>query len=1589
MLSNEETPPAAMRPDPGNHPKVDGEKVRAQMRLWQDRVLDITKSNPLIGLNRSRVAKLQFVEPLPNQLFRNLVLEEAKLRMPLVTRRKDEASQEGLFGIEPVQAEVRVEPGDVSFDVEPIDVMRSLRRIYDNARTTVEERGVTTLFVAFGALRWRDDLFGASISPLWMVPCEFASKGPNAPLRLSIADEEMQLNPALEYYLRERHKVQLVGIPEEPDARSLARFLEQVRSQVSELQWQVTDEAWLSTFTFESLVIYQDLRALTQAAISNHVLAALARAVPAAGRSESLGHDLDALATPEVIPTPVLPTDSSQLEALAYAAAGRNVVMHGPPGTGKSQTIANLIADALSKNQKVLFVSAKMAALNVVHDRLKALGLERFCLEAHSTKAGKAKIIDELRSTMEVEAFGDGQRLKEELQALSKTRDALNSYVRALHRRVEPVGISAYQAIGRLVKRGDAPDVRTKLPWPDPTDATRADLDGCTDLLDELGSVADVFDRRREHPWRGFVSGNFGIQEQETLENALGTLLRACEAILHSAVALELLIPEASRLSIEGWAVFREPLSAIVEIEKLPDGWWLLPVESLEAKARIFDAASKLVVESRSSLASLRASSDLSVSELVKSLAPVETVFNKRYAVLRPSFWRWRRRASEALKPGISRSRRAFLKLVTLCRRLCEIELWFDSNAEGLRCLPAGRASSASEFSTVSKAYCAAAALRKALNASARLPREGTTGISPEVKTAASSLMATLPPGNTELDAALSLIDGLWPSGFVHDCPAGSTPTSAVAAKAAQLMSATTHAREWVVVQRIITKCTERGLGPFLEALGSISARVARAAFEKRFYTLWVSTAGQRHRELGEFSAARQGDLIERFRLLDERVRHLTIEYAQAVASSASQRVRAAQDHAGTAGQVGILRYELQKKKRIKPLRKLFAEIPQVLQALKPCLLMSPISVSTYLKPDAFRFDLVVFDEASQLPTAEAVPSILRADRVVVAGDPNQLPPTSFFEASLLTEADDDEEEDPQSGQPPLESLLNDCVAVVPVFQETYLRWHYRSRDERLIRFSNHYFYENHLVTFPAAVSGGSGQGVRHVYVSDGVWDRGRSRTNRREARVVAKLVVEHFDRFPERSLGVVALNVSHKESIQEAIDEEIERRPDLAPLIDTSRPDNFFVKSLENVQGDERDTMIISVGYGKDADGSVTYNFGPINRDGGWRRLNVLITRAKWECVLVTSLRAQELSGVNPNNRGAVALRNFIEYAERDGQLPADAPVPTAGETNDFEDAVRAALVERGFAVDAQVGASKYRLDLAIRDHRNPNRYILGVECDGATYHSSRSARDRDILRQEVLQRMGWRIHRVWSTDWFHNREQALTSLLRSIELAEQAPATKPVYAPATTKEAPAPTGPTAAPRPLLAAEPRRYRAGEAYRKVSPASRGRREYLLEAEHADVLASIICEIAGAEGPIAKSLLTDRVKELNCIERAGSNVQANIDSATSRAVRAGSIELLQGGEFIRAKGQAPTTFRVPAQGVKRTIDQISNDEIGLAVLHIVEDQFGVSEEYMPQAVARVFGIERLRSEAGEKIREVVESLIKRGLLRVTGTQVYLA
>jgi len=418
----------------------------------------------------------------------------------------------------------------------------------------------------------------------------------------------------------------------------------------------------------------------------------------------------------------------------------------------------------------------------------------------------------------------------------------------------------------------------------------------------------------------------------------------------------------------------------------------------------------------------------------------------------------------------------------------------------------------------------------------------------------------------------------------------------------------------------------------------------------------------------------------------------------------------------------------------------------------------SPLSVSQLLDGTKQYFDFVIFDEASQVLPEDAVPAIMRGKKVVVAGDNKQLPPTTFFAAGDEDEYAEDEEAGASEG---FESLLD---MMIPFVRSAYLNWHYRSRDEALINFSNHYIYQDRLVTFPGP---GGPPVISHEVVQQELGLDGQEESSSAEVRRVVDLAVRHAREHPRETLGVITMGIRHMNRVQAALDRELQQHSGLDEFFDPNSPERFFVKNLERVQGDERDAIIISIGYGKDRAGNVPLHFGPLLSDGGRRRLNVAITRARQKLTLVSSFSHLDLDlrRVRPGS-GVELLRDYLQYAASRGKRLGDGHL-TSTPLNDFETDVSDILTTEGLKLVPQFGASNFRIDMVAEHPSKPGRFVLAIECDGATYHSSCTARDRDRLRQQQLESLGWRFHRIWSTDWFVRKQDEVKRAMKAFEAA------------------------------------------------------------------------------------------------------------------------------------------------------------------------------------------------------------------------------
>jgi hypothetical protein len=793
-------------------------------------------------------------------------------------------------------------------------------------------------------------------------------------------------------------------------------------------------------------------------------------------------------------------------------------------------------------------------------------------------------------------------------------------------------------------------------------------------------------------------------------------------------------------------------------------------------------------------------------------------------------------------------------------------------------------------------------------------------------------------------------------------------PAEALKQRLQQMRQRTGELSDWVDWRKLADRFAQLRLSGFWQNVPQHQPAKDQLldCFTKSMLSRWLEAVFAQDVCLRDFRRAEHEQVLAEFRALDrEWIRHT----ARRVALLADAR-RPQTPAAIPGSETATLLNEAHKKSRHLPVRKLFEKIPNLLLQLKPCLLMSPLSVSQFLHPEKIQFDLVVFDEASQIRPEDALGPIYRGSQVVVTGDDRQLPPTAFFQLNLDDEDDEEVEEAPSLFESVLDAYLG---AGLPL---RMLRWHYRSRHEALIAYSNQTFYDNALVTFPSARAQHPELGVAFHHVPDGVYDRGGRRDNAREAQVVADLVFEHFRDRPDKTLGVIAFSQAQMNAVEDEIDRRLEEHPELEQHFREDRLSGFFVKNLETVQGDERDVILLSVGYGPDAVGHLTMNFGPLNREGGQRRLNVAVTRAREHLMVVSSLRAEDIDLNAARSQGAQQLRRYLAYAERGLDTLETSQQQGKGEPESpLETNVLGELRRLGFDAVPQVGCSGFRMDLGVIDPRVPGQFLLGLEGDGATYHAGATARDRDRLRQEVLEGLGWRIHRVWSPAWTFRRFEEVERLRLALEDAQKNQAPPRAEAPAAPLELPTrrvEIGENDGPVSLVGTIPYRVaelRVGVDFARLEMhADRARKE----------IARLLHQLVKVEGPLHLDVAVRRLRAAWGLERTGERIRQAVEDAAAECEK--KDRLRRQGEFLWPVGEAEVKVRVPTDAAEsqRDLEQIAPEELQEAMRLLVEQGGGLGEDVLLTQTARVFGFRNVGDNMRELLRGCLQALQEQGV-----------
>lgn len=1450
------------------------------------------------------------------------------------------------------------------------ELSRTIVSLYRNSKVSLEENGANTLYLSLGLLRWYESR--ASEKPLYapvvLLPVEIIRKTANKGYVIRLRDEEPQINVTLLEMLKQDFGIAVGGLdplPADENGIDIRTVFSVIRRAVMEQsRWDLLEGAVLGIFSFSQFVMWNDLRTRWDAIQKSPIVKSLLDG-KLAWNARSM-QDGDAPSEDGVF-LPI-PADASQLLAIRTAGEGESFVLHGPPGTGKSQTITAIIANALAQNKTVLFVAEKMAALSVVQNRLEQMGLGSFCLELHSNKSRKRDVLDKLRTAAELSRECSGSDYDRQAEQTALLREELDSFARTLHK-PQQCGLSLYEIIGRYEANVSAGDAIV---------FTGADVSGITEEILErqeqtvgrLIAAASALDHPYRHPLRWVGSSQYTQQLRTQLPQILEECTAAGKAAMEARREISLLLEHSFRDIQEDWEWFAQAAKCLSAWKDIPSIWARSP--QLD---QLFSAAHGLEEHGRKAL---------SARDILMERWKPEFL-SQDGAALESD---WREVSSKWLFPRIFGQKKMIKHLRAFCLDTMEKEdippalsSLADYQIEQLAGLEALRdcgeeiehlyQGDATDWESLVKRV-------ESISRRAQALEELPGGREIRTRFASSEEAVEMAGRFTEAwerfqDASRRL------NNLLELAPP--EPEDWMAQQISRwggIQENMDSLREWMVWKGICKESLHIGLGPVVAAYeGGIFHKEVIPCYRKAVYlalAFYVMDA----EGLGGFSGAVRGERIEQFRKAQRRLEELAKEeiYLRLV-----KRVPDFTREAAQSSELGILQRAIRSGGRGISVRRLFRQIPNLLPRLCPCMLMSPLSAAQYLDTDREPFDLVVFDEASQLPTCKAVGALARGRSAVVVGDPNQMPPTAFFKGDI-SNGDASEEDD-------LESILDECLAIG--MPQTHLLWHYRSRHESLIAFSNSQFYENRLYTFPSVNDRESR--VRLVQ-TDGFFDRGGSRQNRAEAQAVVEELLRRF-RTPglrKASVGVVTFNISQQNLIDDLFTEACTRDGELEKWA-FERTEPLFIKNLENVQGDERDVILFSVGYGSDREGKVSMNFGPLNREGGWRRLNVAVSRAREEMTVFSTITHEQIDLTRTNSRGAAALKAFLAYA-RNGSIKAASQSLNQREESGLADNICHLLQRSGYRVQQQVGHSAYRIDIGVVDPRDGGRYLAGILLDGPSYRDAKTVRDRELGQESVLKGLGWELIRIWSIDWLDNpRKEADRLLERLDQLKKRSPASagsdtegvqtvqdapEPVEQKNEKPEGPPKTAGQPKPKPLSEENIQLYHGAKL-----PEIRMSIEEYISPQFENIVSEKIKLVMKTEAPVSESLLMKRVLQSCGIPRGSGRIYTHsMELYRSLGIR---ITEQEGGRFLWREDQDPDNysgFRVTGEGAnRREARDIPQQEAANGVCAILEEQIGMPKADLLREAVKRFGYMRAGAQALASMERGVEWAVKSGRITV--------
>ena len=1465
------------------------------------------------------------------------------------------------------------------------EIKSALTKLYRSSRLSLEENGANTLYLALGFLKWYETSNSelARYAPILLLPVEIVRKSAQIGYIIRSREEEPFMNITLLEMLKQDFGITINGLEELPRDDSgvdVVKIFSIIRRGImSQPRWDVENHAFVGIFSFNKFIMWNDIHNNAARLEENKIVKSLI-----SGKLEwecldiSSDIDFDNKYNPTEIALPIS-ADSTQLEAISAATGDNSFILHGPPGTGKSQTITNIIANALYQGKKVLFVAEKMAALTVVQKRLADIGLDPFCLELHSNKSKKSTVLEQLRKTTEVIRKTSPQEFETEAERLHNQRIELNEYVDALHKK-HLSGYSLYDSFTNYAELKNASD---SIPFDEKfiDELSKERFISMSDKVEELQDVGAICGHPYNHPLTQVKTKQYNQQNKSLAQELIPQYIDLLEIKLqYKKMLSDLLKIDVCNISKDKTdsleklcnhiASLPDTPSTLISIKyperNLPN---IIEITKHGEKRDIFRDA--LLIDFTKRILEYDAKPILfqwkevnqkwflpkligqnKIAKELRSFSTTRKVNKNKIEEYLEIVIRYQKEQEKLDENASTLSQDLdflwnngncnWAAVSQICEEILQINRLIYQLDENTLNVNEIRSNLASHFYDGSQTF---------LTSKGKIVTEFIS-IAKEQKEIEEKLTDLL---NIDFETK-------------QDNSKDWTEYCKQSAK--NWLANLDILRNWTSWNRIKDETSEIGLNLVVDAYsnGKIENQEVLAAFKKSLFKSLSEYIISKDQRLSIFNGKLFEGKIKKFKEQSKYFEELT--KAELFAKLAS-KIPSFTLEASNSSEIGVLQRAIRNNGRAMSIRRLFDLIPNLLPRLCPCMLMSPISVAQYFEVENAKFDLVIFDEASQMPTCESIGAIARGKNVIVVGDPKQMPPTSFFTTNHFDEENADKED--------LESILDDCLALS--MPSKHLLWHYRSKHESLIAFSNSNYYENKLFTFPSPDD--ISTKVTNVFVP-GYYDRSKTRQNRFEAEAIVAEVSRRLSDpiLSQKSIGIVTFSSVQQNLIEDLLNDEFSKNPELEKVaLESSDP--IFVKNLENVQGDERDVILFSVGYGPDKEGKIYLNFGPLNREGGWRRLNVAISRARYEMKVFSTLRSEQIDITRTSSEGVAGIKAFLEYTEKGKIALPNKQITKKEETGYFEKLVEEEIKKMGYSVQTNIGCSGYRIDIGVVNPDKPSEYILGILTDGKTYRAAKTAKDREIVQPTVLKMLGWNIYHLWSLDWWDNPQKVTQDIVRVIKELQESQNNKETESQNETQ---------VQKRNDLSSVKLQSITQEVIEPINNFE----EYIiciLDQSYLNIsddffnygilndIKQQIIKVMEIEAPISHSLLSKRLLNAWGISRLGIRLNGYLTSIYSQ------MELNQtsqdGNIFYWNKGQNPlsyNTFRVPAEGdPKRNAEDLPKEEIICGIKDVLSNQISLPDDDLIREVAKLFGYTRLGGNVEQAMRMGIEYALLIGLV----------